>query len=318
MKTIYRTPPEGMEGGFTPVPNKEVVFNRNLSCTAKVLLITMLACKPDTVTTKRLMMGYTGFKQVKLDNALQELLDKGFAKQVPIKWTKELPCRFLYEFYDMPQSIDKSYTDDQYTDDRLLMSNCLFKKDSSKSISSEKDVVNQPSAELQTTPAGVCFSSAGAEELTPTHGTQQELDRSLRAYRTQRDRMLECTGHVYTQPQEGPERNTLAALCRKDLKGDPDKIKELILVLNTLNGYLQREGIELFRKQHMSSKLKYKRTINEAFPVEYKVIADLNFANDLRKMTSKLRQGYRDGLYGKRENHNHNPEDNIQMPPELL
>jgi hypothetical protein len=349
MKTIYRTPAEEMEGGFTPVPNKTVVFNRKLSATARMLLITMLACKFDTVTTKRLMMNYSGINERPLNRALKELIQQGYCRKVPVQRTKDIRYSNVYHFADtnlwglqnaVPHSADPQSGD--------AKTQCLFKKDSSTSISSNTALLQgeQPErAELHPSPKGD-ESSAIAETSTLTNepffigrlemgmDTSRPvtvlLEESLARYREWRYAMLENTGYSYTDPKDAIEKKTLAALCKRDLKNNPEKIMYLVYGLNALTLFLQERGHDMFLYKHEGQKFSFKKTIQQHFPEEYRCIAELNFAGNLRKAAPQLRKDvmagvYNEVAYGKLDPYRENKPkalkkvvDDIQMPPELL
>lgn len=82
--------------------SKHLIRDKKLSGTAFKLLVVMLQSKSNILTTKITMQKLTGFNPKPCNKALYELMDRGYAFEIPIYRSDEFTFDYLYQFYETP------------------------------------------------------------------------------------------------------------------------------------------------------------------------------------------------------------------------
>lgn len=316
MILIHRTPIEELNSGYMCIPNA-VMRDKTISATARTVLCVMLGSKPDTITTKARMMNFTGVNEKPLNRALKELITAGYVVPVDILWTKEVPCKVLYSFYDTPQrslqNEDPQNGDSKKVSvykEQLIMNKGEQAQGIKQSLRIESQTASNDavsaeadaSAKRKNTSLTSDSHSSGyitgrlSGKLHTTVPTIDDLEFAMDQYRSYRFEMLEEAGCRFTEPNKVADNRTLRALYSKDLNKDPSKLLEVILAVNGLTLFLEDHGAELFVDRHRKG-LKAVTTMKDHFPEPFNLLAELSFATNLRKIVPKLRRALKKGAF---------------------
>lgn len=88
------------EKGFTMISN-ELLWDKNLSASAKGIMCYLLSCKDDYDFTTEKIMENTGTKRRKMDSIIQELIEKGYLERKIIR-NKGAFVKFEFIVHERP------------------------------------------------------------------------------------------------------------------------------------------------------------------------------------------------------------------------
>lgn len=93
---VYKTK---LSGNFTQIPN-DLIRNNELSCKAKIALITMLSLSSDCEITKKTIKAMCGFGYDATTNAINELVKAGYLHKRSDRKKGKFSCE--YDVYNVP------------------------------------------------------------------------------------------------------------------------------------------------------------------------------------------------------------------------
>lgn len=93
---VYKTK---LSGNFTQIPN-DLIRNNELSCKAKIALITMLSLSSDCEITKKTIKAMCGFGYDAATNAINELVKAGYLHKRSDRKKGKFSCE--YDVYNVP------------------------------------------------------------------------------------------------------------------------------------------------------------------------------------------------------------------------